>query len=211
MTGAGWIAWAAGGILMIALIVVPGPPQRFQFSIFSALVILAVRFYSYIRIPHWFFSSIGSFLKIPLKLLREGFVFFVVYIVISLLLPKFYPFSKYTMFDSFAPTALVFYTATKDTTIIPMAKYANIEASKLHDYYRAWLKKDVFHGVSDTAAEVQLATGKELWQTIVNRLERPLPTDTLSIFKATLFLQSDTVTSKHELLFQDRLPDIWIK
>lgn len=96
-------------------------------------------------------------------MLKKSILFFV-YIIISLVIGEFHPFSRYQMYDSFPLSATSFFLSKPDGKIIPLQEYFNYKTADISHNYATIkaIKKDIGEeGIGDILMQQLLTYRKE--------------------------------------------------
>ena len=136
------------------------------------------------------------------KILTGSFLF-IIYITLCLLLPRAYPFAKYTMFNKFPEHTSVFLLRNNQGQLIPLKEYSGIDGNHLFELYVATNEQHGFVYLSneETEEEQQLIC-KELLHSILADLKKPMPFDSVSINRIDYFLEQNKIASHEKQLYK---------
>lgn len=105
----------------------------------------------------------------------KNYSLFLFYVLVSLLIGEFHPFSRYEMYNSFPPTALAFMLTTPNGNIIPLKEYFHYKTA------------DLSHNYSALQAEgIEKNKGRQLFEQLLTYRFKALPFDTVVLQKTEL-------------------------
>lgn len=143
-----WILWGIS-ILLLAIGLLAKNDERFAFYFKGSFAEYKSWFphffwllYCFFKLYIPFFAGVLVFLSAELLLenrhkiaVTKGVFFFVSYIVFSLVLPEFYPFSKYPMYSRWVKETYVFLVRDSSGNMIPMDRISSINSAHLSHVY----------------------------------------------------------------------------
>jgi hypothetical protein len=135
------------------------------------------------------------------RILKGSFLF-ITYIVLCLTLNRFHPFAKYTMFNRFAETTRVFLLRDASNKLLPLNTYCTIDGNHLFELYVAFNKKHGFkYGSSDINKEEQTIVSREMVESILKNLKRPIPSDSIKLSVERFYFDQGKLTSDETQLY----------
>ena len=136
------------------------------------------------------------------KVITGGFLF-TIYITLCLLLPRAYPFAKYTMFNKFSEHTSVFLLRNNQQELVPLNEYSTVDGNHLFELYVATNEQHGFMYLSNEEKEVeQQLVCKELLHSIFADLKKPIPFDSISLNRIDYFLEQNKIASHEKQLYK---------
>jgi hypothetical protein len=120
------------------------------------------------------------------------------YVVLSLIIGEYHPFSRETMYDSFPNLAIVCYLRNSQGEIVPVKKKFHYTADNItHNYW------NILEKIADKNKEMSLKeVGANLWTQIAPHAYHSTILDGLAIHRISFFIRNDSIIQNDEILYQ---------
>lgn len=128
------------------------------------------------------------------------------YLLLSLLLPEFHPFSRYPMYNSFPNYSYVFGVKDEAGNPVPLKKYFNTNADGwAHLYFIINERKgfDCGNGV-ETDEELRIV-GHEMLISLLATVKGPLPFDSISVNRVYRYFKDGIIVTDEKQLDKIRV------
>jgi hypothetical protein len=131
---------------------------------------------------------------------------FMGYIILSLVLPEFHPFSKYPMYNNFPNYAYVFLLRDSRNHFIPLNKNYSITGANLGHLYFS-IRNLHHYNIKDNGerSEMDDSVGKEMFQYIKSKRYNKSCADSISVNKIFLHLKNGKITSNEIQLYKGKM------
>ena len=127
---------------------------------------------------------------------------FALYIILCLILPRFHPFAKYTMFNKFPETTYAYLLRDENNQLIPLEQFSNLK----NDYlYTTSVAINTAHGFAYGKNNENPFEEKEMSNELVSHYFKnlktgTLPFDSVKLCKATFTLRNNKLVMNEKLL-----------
>jgi len=122
------------------------------------------------------------------------------YIIISLLVGEFHPFSRETMYDSFPNLAVTFYLSDSTGNCLPVKKFFAYNTDAItHNYHN--IEERMGYQKAETKQGLH-EVGREMWLQIVPHALTSTVTHGVAIHRVSYFMLNNTLQQNDEILYQ---------
>lgn len=135
----------------------------------------------------------------------KKYFLFGAYLLLSLAIGEFHPFSQFPMYNSFPNYAYAFYLSNEKKEIVPYRKlHFNKNAGYVaHTFYSFCEQHHYNYGYNREEPEHLKVAGKELMDMILKQEDvRYLDCDTLKLYKRAYFLKDNRIQYTDQLMYE---------